>query len=170
MHLEDHLDYIKRNYPDKKPVVFLDNFHKLRFHETTQIREKFIDMVQNLKDITQINDVPIAMTVELRKNDGKRPTLSDIAETKQIEYDCKVILMGYQDMHYNQDTRIKWHRDTYGDPIDLPYLEIHISKNKHTEKKCWLGYRFEPDRSILHEVDYAKEIQPKRLSARNANN
>ena len=79
-------------------------------------------------------------------------------------------MMAYQDMHVNPDTMIKWHRDTYGDsPMNLPYLELSIAKNKHTDKKCWVGYRFEPDRSILTEVEYETEIQPKRFPARNAN-
>lgn len=171
MHLEDHLDYIRKSYPDKRPIIFLDNFHKLRFGEEMGIREKFIDMVQSLKELTQIEDIPIVMTVELRKTEnGKRATLNDIAETKQIEYDAKVVMMAHQEMHNNPDTIIRWHRDNYGDAVNLPYLEFQIAKNKHTDKKCMIGYRFEPDRSILTEVDYDQEIQPKRFPARNINN
>jgi DNA primase catalytic core len=171
MHLEDHLDYIRKNYPDKRPIIFLDNFHKLRFGEEMGIREKFIDMVQSLKELTQIEDIPIVMTVELRKTEnGKRATLNDIAETKQIEYDAKVVMMAHQEMHSNPETLIKWHRDNYGPAVHLPYLELNIAKNKHTDKKCWIGYRFEPDRSMLTEVEYDQEIQPKRFPARNTNN
>ena len=169
--LEDHLCYIRKTFPDKRPIIFLDNFHKLRYSEDMAIREKFIDMVQTLKELTQIEDIPIVMTVELRKTEnGKRATLNDIAETKQIEYDAKVVLMAHQEMHHNPETMLKWHRDTYGDPCHLPYLEMTIAKNKHTDKKCAIGYRFEPDRSILTEVDYETEIRPKRFPAANAHN
>ncbi|HLD91320.1 MAG TPA: DnaB-like helicase C-terminal domain-containing protein [Patescibacteria group bacterium] len=171
MHLEDHLDYIHRTYPNSRPIIFLDNFHKLRYGEESSIREKFIDMVQSLKELTQIEDIPIVMTVELRKTEsGKRATLNDIAETKQIEYDAKVVLMAHQEMHNNPETIIKWHRDNYDPAANLPYLEMQIAKNKQSDKKCWIGYRFEPDRSILTEVDYESEIQPKRFPARNTNN
>lgn len=171
MHLEDHLDYIRKIFPNKKPIIFLDNFHKLRFGEEVGIREKFIDMVQSLKELTQIEDIPIVMSVELRKTEnGKRATLNDIAETKQIEYDAKVVMMAHQEMHNNPDTMIKWHRDNYREACYLPYFELNIAKNKHTDKKCWIGYRFEPDRSILTEVNYDEEIRPKRFPAGNAHN
>lgn len=163
MHLEDHLSYIKANYPNKKPIIFLDNFHKLKYSNDIAVREKFINMSQNLKELTQIEDIPIVMTVELRKTEhGKRPTLSDIAETIQIEYDSKVVMLAYQEMHHNKDTKVRWQRDNYdSDSVYLPYLEFDIAKNKHTDKKPYIGYRFEPDRSILTEVDYS-EIQSKR--------
>ena len=171
MHLEDHLDYVRKTYPNKKPIIFLDNFHKLRYSEEATMREKFVDMVQSLKELTQIEDIPLVMSVELRKTEsGKRATLNDIAETKQIEYDAKVVIMAHQEMHNNPETMVKWHRDNYRGACNLPYLEMTIAKNKHTDKKCAIGYRFEPDRSILTEIDYDTEIRPKRFPANSANN
>lgn len=161
VHLQDHISYALKNFPGKKPILFLDNFHKLRF-DSNDIRAKFIDLSQSIKDTTQVYDMPIVMTVELRKHEwGKVANLSDIAETKKIEYDSKIVFMIHSELHYNENTSVKWMRENY-DPIQyMPYLEARIKKNKHTDKKCNLAYRFEPDRSILTECQWS-EIEAKR--------
>jgi DNA primase len=157
MHMQDHIDYVKRNYPKKKPIVFLDNFHKLRTSDNTQLREKFVNLSQTIKDITLVENIPIVMTVELRKTNDGRISMDDIAETVQISYDCKVVLFMNQELNNNLETGVVWFRDNYGtERQKMPYLDIRIMKNKHNEKKCRLGYRFETDKSILHEVDWSE--------------
>lgn len=156
MHLQDHIDYLKREYPNKRPIIFLDNFHKLQTGEVMNMREKFVEMSQQIKNLSQVNDVPIVMTVELRKREyGKSFRMDDIAETKKIVYDSKIIIYVNQDMHHNPETNVKWPRNNYDAmQVDMPYLEVGIKKNKHSDNKGNFGFKFETDRSILTECEW----------------
>lgn len=157
MHLKDHIDYMRNNFSGKKPILFLDNFHKLRSTDSLAMREKFVEFSQVIKDITQMEDVPVVMTAELRKHGGGWPTLEDIGETGKMSFDSKIILLMYQDMHHHPDTPVRWLRDkeldANHDVPEMPYLEVQVAKNKHTEKKPRLSYRFETDKSLLREVE-----------------
>lgn len=163
--LQNHIEHVRSSFKGKRPIVFLDNFHKLRsFSDASSagMREKFIELSQQLKDITQAEDIPIVMTVELRKSDhsyGRKFTLDDIAETKKIQYDAKVIMYIKQDLHEDRNTPVIWTRTDYTDdmgPRVMPYLELDIMKNKHSEVKDRYGYRFHTDRSELVECDWSE--------------
>ena len=94
--------------------------------------------------------------MEIRKlmNTGgsKRPQLADIAESKQMEFDNNMIGMIYNDLHAKrQNSEIIWMEDKDGVPVKKPIVEIDIQKNKITDFKGTLYYKFAPERSVFYE-------------------
>lgn len=142
--LESHVDWFTRNCKQKKKVFLLDNFHKLRAGVVRggKKTEAVSDTSEKIKEITQLNDLHIIATVELRKLDGTdaRPTLSDLKDSVQLEYDADVIILVHNDKQAKKDeSNINW-VDTNTGTIN-PYLEIMLEKNKLTGLCDKLAYK-----------------------------
>lgn len=148
--LERHINKIMNEHPDKKMLVVLDNFHKLGGNNLNGRREEIINKSERIKEISNVYDIPILMTVELRKmGHTGRPILEDITESNQIEYDCDVILLLHNELHNNKYTHLVW--DYNG--MNMPFLEVDIAKNKETSSKRLLSYKFITTKSKFEETD-----------------
>lgn len=153
---EGWIRWAKENYPDKKIVFFLDNFHKLgdEINKDERIRFKHasarIHAMKNKLHITAI------CTMEIRKlvGEGKnmRPVLQDISESKQMEYDNNLIGMVYSDVHSKRDdAKVFWSGNVDGKTVKRPVFEVDIQKNKISEFKGTLYYKFSPEYSRFNE-------------------
>ena len=153
--LECHINHIKERYPEKKIVVFLDNFHKLGdFPGTDNLRLKNELCSSRIKTMSVHHDIPIIMTVELRRiEDGRRPRNEDIKETGKIEYDADMVWLCHQDLHDHADTEIVWTKLVEGERVRAPILELRIAKNKVGEFKGTLYYRFDPAKNWFNETN-----------------
>jgi DNA primase catalytic core len=148
--LERHINKYYEKYPDKKVVVILDNFHKLGGKSKGVRREDIVDKSERIKEISNIYNLPIIMTVELKKLYAqRRPTLEDISESAQIEYDCDIALLLHNELHNDKLTPLKWEYNK----MMMPFLEVDIAKNKETSAKQMIPYKFTTTKSSFKEVD-----------------
>lgn len=156
--MDAHIEWFIKEFPNKKKVFFLDNFHKLTIPHTKQKTDAISFLSEKVKEATRLYDLHIMMTVELRKmsDNGDRPTPSDLKDTVQLEYDADSIIMMHNDLLVKEDTNIIW-EGQYGDEGTkaMPYLETYLYKNKHTGKTGGLAYRLNTYNLQIVEDSYA---------------
>jgi len=94
----------RENYPTKKIVLFIDNFHKLPDFGEMQGHERPKRISNHLKNMTVANDITIVSTVEYKKLEpGEKPTNQSIAETRALAYDATVIIHLFNQLHHCSD-------------------------------------------------------------------
>lgn len=149
---ENWIRWNQDKFPDKQIIFFLDNFHKLsdEYHKDERIRFKHASArIHQMKNKLHISAV---CTMEIRKFLGKRPMLADIAESKQMEFDNNMIGMIYNDMHARrQAADVIWTEEKNGQQVKKPIVEIDVQKNKITDFKGTLYYKFSPEYSVFYE-------------------
>jgi len=140
--LQAHVDWFVKNTKTKKRILLLDNFHKLRctdFGRSSKKTEVVSDQSERIKELAQVNDLHIMMTVELRKLEGtdSRPSLGDLKDSVQLEYDADVVILVHNDLQVNAEKSIYVHHKM--GPVDgnitdirMPYLHTKVWKNKVT--------------------------------------
>lgn len=156
--LESHVDWFMKNFKTPKKLFLLDNFHKLRF-PSGGARSKKTDIIsdgsERIKEITQLNDLHIMATVELRKLEGSqsRPQLSDLKDSVQLEYDADIITLVHNDKQVKEDTYLIWQGPSKDGLIRaMPYIEINVWKNKITGQLRPIAYRLNDYNLRLEEV------------------
>lgn len=156
-HLEDYIRRTQERYPDDQIIAILDNFHKLTdFGSFTDDKTKNAYCVSMIKNLTTKYDVPIFMTVELRKlqSMSTKPTMNDLKDTVQISYDADMIWLLHNEMHINPDTQLSW--NSVGEDglkvTKKPIIELSIVKNKETGWKGTIMLKFDDERSSFKEV------------------
>jgi len=134
--MEMHIDWFNKNFEDKRKLVLLDNFHKLRVQSSKigKKTESISDLSERIKDFTQLNNMHIMMTVELRKGEDSRqkPTISDLKDSVQMEYDSDIIMMVHNEKQADQATSIGWIGKGETQEELMPFIEINVAKNKIT--------------------------------------
>ena len=171
---EAWIRWAKEEYPGREICFFLDNFHKLGDEVSKDERIRFKHASARIHAMKNKLHFTAICTMEIRKLMGggknKRPMLQDISESKQMEYDNNLIGMVYNDLHARrQEASIVWMEDSNGVPITKPVFEIDIQKNKISEYKGVLYYKFAPEYSKFYEstkeeiqgwqADYNKALQ-----------
>lgn len=167
--MEAHIDWFMKEFHDKKKVFFLDNFHKLTMPPSKHKTDAVAYLSEKVKELTRVNDLTTIMTVELRKSDSDgRPSVADLKDTVQLEYDADAIIMVHNDMLVKEDTNIIW-EGVYGDKgiRAMPYIEMYLYKNKHTGKTGGLAYKLNTYNLQITEGSYA---DIKNLKTKNAGN
>ncbi len=144
--LENHVRWFCREFKDQKKVFVLDNFHKLRMEIRGQTRKSdaISDTSQHIKEITQLNDIHIIATVELRKlqTNTDRPTRNDMQGSAKLDYDADVIGLVHNDMQVDRATRLVHYMDVNGDSRAMPWIELSIDKNKVNGKDAQIVYKY----------------------------
>ena len=152
---EGWVRWAKATYPNKKIAFFLDNFHKLEDERNKDERIRFKHASARIHAMKNKLHFTAICTMELRKFIGsaiQRPSLQDISESKQMEYDNNLIGMIYNDVHYRRhDAKVFWTGMDENDLAKKPVVEIDIQKNKISEFKDILYYKFSPERSKFDE-------------------
>jgi replicative DNA helicase len=153
---EGWIRWAKENHPGKEIAFFLDNFHKLDDEKSKDERIRFKHASSRIHAMKNKLHITAICTMELRKFIGgsanQRPSLQDISESKQMEYDNNLIGMVYSDVHAKRhDSKIFWQEDIDGSLIKKPVIEIDIQKNKVSEFKGVLYYKFSPEYSKFYE-------------------
>ncbi len=134
-------------------VLFIDNFHKLSTEKHTQdTRQKFTELSEKIKRISNIYDAPVITTVELRKSEHIRPVEDDIKETVDLVYDADCIMLLHNEIHRVGEVESKiYFNDAEG--MRRPILECEIIKNKTSGFKGHLFFRFFTELNKVEECD-----------------
>ena len=149
--LENNVNYFCKNFPDKKKLFILDNFHNLDLKVSgTQSRttDGQIESSGRIKDLTTTNDIPIICTVELRKLEGefKRPTRNDMYGAAKLDYDADVVCLMHNDKQVKEaagkQSQLVHYKNIDDVAIEMPYVEINIAKNKINGTQNYLAYKY----------------------------
>jgi len=122
--------YYREMYPEKKIVLFVDNFHKLPDFAEINGHERVKRLSNHLKNMAVALGITIVSTVEYRKlQPGEKPTNLAIAESRSLAYDSSVILHLHNDMHHvGENEAVLVHYAEDGTP--MPRIWCKFGKNK----------------------------------------
>ena len=153
---EGWIKWAQKNHPSKEICFFLDNFHKLGDERGGDERLRFKHASSRIHGMKNKLGITAVCTMELRKmiggNVATRPSLQDISESKQMEYDNNLIGMVYSDVHARrEDAKIFWDGMDGDRPVKRPVLEIDFQKNKVSDYKGVLYWKFAPEYSRFDE-------------------
>lgn len=158
--LEAHVDWFMKNHKTPKKLFLLDNFHKLRAQSAGRIKKNEIisDQSERIKELTQLNDLHLMMTVELRKLEGSqsRPQLADLKDSVQMEYDADIITLIHNDYQVRETSQLVWMGDAGGNLRTMPYLGVRVWKNKITGQTGPFAYKLNNHNLRIEEVPVAE--------------
>ena len=106
------IDYLQLMYSDSK--------HNGKYEEVSNISREIKMITQEMPNITIIALAQLNRGVEQRND--KRPMMSDLRDSGQIEQDSSMIMMLYRDDYYNPDEAV--------DKSAPSPLEVIVTKNK----------------------------------------
>jgi len=142
---------LRRGNPAKRIILVCDSFDKMIL-DATQLSnvESKAALIQELKRVTTQYDICILTSAEIRKIGHARPNLDDIKDSIQVVYEADVVMLGYQDMHFDPETPL--HFRSSETQAKHPIFELFIGKNKKGPGKGRLLYYFRQDQSAFKEV------------------
>lgn len=144
----------KMHERNKDLIVIIDNFHKIRSPEINKdSRARFTYLSEEMKALCNRHDIPLIMTVELRKlNHDGPPSPDDLKETVDLHYDCDVTFMLHSESERkeNSDKYFEIDNKTY------PIIDIHVQKNKQSDFKGKMEFVIIPEKALYYELNYLK--------------
>lgn len=142
---------LRKSHKDKRLIVFIDSFDKMLMSDSAvQNTDSKGALIQEIKRITTEQHCTIVTSVEIRKIGEKRPTLSDIKDTIQVEYECDVAISLYQAYHHDQQTEL-FFLDEHNKR--RPIFEAWVLKNKMSGFKGGpLLFYFHTDKSLFIQI------------------
>lgn len=98
---------LMHQYPDKKPVIFIDYLTLIRSASPSGNEHKDVgDITKALKAMAKEFDCPVVSLAQLSRKveqrPDKRPMLSDLRESGSIEEDADVAMFLYRDSYYTK--------------------------------------------------------------------
>lgn len=126
LHVNQVATIVRRfNRTQKLDLVVIDYLQLLSGDAQHGRVQEISQISRTLKAIAKENGVPVIAISQLSRKceerNNKRPQLSDLRESGQIEQDADVILLLYRDEHYNEDTR------------NPGVAELNVAKNREGE-------------------------------------
>lgn len=122
--IRSKLRMLRRKYPNRKIICMLDYLQLVR--STNKHKERRLEVSEvsgNLKEICRQAKMPILalaqLSREVEKRQEKRPMMSDLKESSDIEADADAIFMLYREEYHNPETERK------------NIVELIIAKNRH---------------------------------------
>ena len=118
---------VKREFPDKKIIVFLDYLQLLETTEKFQSENYKVGYFsRSLKHMAIDFDTPVValsqLSRDVEKRNNKRPMLSDLRDSGSIEQDADVVMLLYRDAYYNEEN-----------DDNRNILEINVAKHREGE-------------------------------------
>ena len=153
------LDFIKNTVEhtsirNEQMVVIVDNFHKIRTPNiNSDAKTRFTYLSEEMKALCNRFEMPLLMTVELRKlNHDGAPTPDDLKDTVDLHYDSDVTFMLHSETERKEDSD----RTYIIDGTEYPIVDIHVQKNKVSDFKGKIEYVFIPQKASFCELEDLK--------------
>lgn len=113
-----------KTYPDQKHVVIIDYLSFIKVTGRYERRDLAVGAITSgLKQIARSYHVPIVLVAQLSRavenRQDKRPMLSDLRESGNIEQDADLILFLYRESYYDKTSR------------DHDHVELIIAKHRN---------------------------------------
>ena len=140
---------IMHTEPKLKPIVFIDYLQIIRSESKSLNRTETIGQISNdLKQMAKEFNCPVICLSQLNRSvearDNKRPIMSDLRDSGNIEQDADVIGFLYRDDYYNKDTNYPG------------LLEINIAKHRNGPTGT-ATVRYVKETGILHNMDWEQQ-------------
>ena len=140
---------IMHTEPKLKPIVFIDYLQIIRRESKSLNRTETIGQISNdLKQMAKEFNCPVICLSQLNRSvearDNKRPIMSDLRDSGNIEQDADVIGFLYRDDYYNKDTNYPG------------LLEINIAKHRNGPTGT-ATVRYVKETGILHNMDWEQQ-------------
>jgi len=168
------IGHYRERYPNRNIVSFCDNFHRLQYEASQEMegRHKFRAMSSLMKSYTTRYDCSLFCTVEMTKQDmyTKPTNASGISEAAALQFDANLIIYLWNEMNCEReeadltfDSKVP---EFYPDDgyvyktVKKPIIEALILKNKLSEFKDSLYFKFHPELALYDEIsrDDVREI------------
>lgn len=157
------LSRLRQQFPDKKIVVFVDNFHNLNDYGSSDFRYRYTELSADLKQSAAKYNAAIFATVHYTKlRDRVKPSNNNIAETVTLEYDGDAIVHLCNHRHefktMMNKCKVLWEDKTMRPgpmikPYERPVVEMLFGKSKISGFKGSVYYKFDDIKCLFHEGD-----------------
>jgi len=146
--------YLQTRDPQANVIIVVDSLMDINIDSKNYREEKdrntAISQLIKHYATTEIK-CPIFGTAHVRKNSGRRITISDLKESGRYEYDARAVFLITNDVSRNgQNAEIYYTQKD--DTQKHPVLEIYWAKNKTSSFKERTYCYFSPDNSLAIEV------------------
>ncbi len=160
------IKYYRNKYPTRNILVFLDNFHRMNYegNELAEGRHKYKATSALTKGFTTKYNCNIIATVEMTKEGmyDKPKDARAIAEAASLQFDANLIIYLWNDLNVNREKAdlyfessvLEYLPDSNGyihKPMVKPIIEGLVLKNKLSEFKGVLYWRFHPELALYEE-------------------
>lgn len=172
--LENRIKAIRQKFPERKLVVFGDNFHLYDLPGFTDGESKTRHMSMFVKGLANKYHATIIMTMELPKmslTPGVRPRVRNIKGTGGISYDSSLNIGVYNDIKDFGDAAKLVYTDmdhldpsTGQCPYRRPVLELVFDKSKINSFDGTIYFDFEPRSGGMEECSMADQITYRALA------
>lgn len=135
--------------PRKKPIIFVDYLQIVQGDNPRNNRTEVVGQISNdLKQMAKEFDCPVVCLSQLSRavesRDNKRPIMSDLRDSGNIEQDADVIGFLYRDDYYDKETETP----------DI--LEIIIAKHRNGPTGT-VSASYVKETGILYNIDWGAE-------------
>lgn len=159
--IDETVRMLKRKYKDL--FVIIDGLSKVQIKgfkgdATARVGE----LSQNLKKITNENNIPLIATTELRKlNHQGPPCMDDLRDSSQLAYDADVVLLAHNPWSVvGADEYRIGKAEVNGRMIEFisPKVVMNFAKNKLSGYRGNIDLILVPDLAIVTEENYFNEL------------
>jgi DNA primase len=161
------ISYYRNKYPNRNIYSTCDNLHRLHTEMSSDGERERIKYISSMiKSYTTKYDCVCVCTVEMTKfNMYERVTdPNSIAETGSLQYDANLIIFLWNEINAKREEAIRFFNYDSLDYVEDhgyvvkhttgPLIEAIFLKNKISEFKGSINFKFYPNISLYDEVDY----------------
>lgn len=167
------IQHYREKYPNRHIFVICDNLHRLNTEaEFGESRQKYKYISAMMKSYTTKYQCIEWCTVEMNKMGmyEKHTTPNTIAEAASLQFDANLIVFLWNEINALREQAVQVFNSTIMEfypelgyvhkPIIKPIIEALVLKNKLTEFKGSLYYKFHPEIAVYDSISYQefKEI------------
>jgi len=132
-------------------VIFIDQLSKISGNRKMSVFERNTEHVEEIGFLKKELGIPIVLLAQLNrdleKRNDKKPVLSDLKNTGQLEEEADIVFLGYRKFVHTKDTN------------DETHAEWEIAKNRQGATRN-IEMRFNPQRMRFDEIDFYHETEP----------
>jgi hypothetical protein len=149
-HLESVVRTLRREYPGKVPVVFLDSFDKMSRMSLSSGARTDIDvrLIGHLDALRKRMDFPLIMTKEMKKEQFRG--LRDMTGTYAVAYDAELCIFLDNTLNDDRESIVKWElpkhttdgemaRAVNAEVDHMPFVKLSSNKSK---LGAWKGEKY----------------------------
>ena len=150
--IRDDIRDTKKHIGNKQLVVCIDNLHDIEVTGFTDTNEKTEAVAKEVDKLAKEEQVVLIGTVELKKNQQRRPIIDDIYGSRKWKYKARTIILVYSEVGAG-----KTNPRLYFERLEFPgeqcsVFECHFAKSKVSEFKGRLFFEQFTEQGTMREV------------------